>query len=73
MYLERVEKINVGEAEGGWRGRKRRLDEEFRMGIDGEGIGVRDVTAVAAAGFKEVKWGAEQGMVGSKRRTGFIA
>lgn len=73
IFLERVEKINVGEAEGGWRGRKRRLDEEFRMGIDSEEIGVRDLATAATAGFKEVKWGAEQFMVGNKRRTGFVA
>ena len=66
IYLERVEKINVGEAEGGWRGRKRRLDEEFRMEVDSEDVGVgSDVTGVA--GFKEVRWGAEQ--FSSKRRT----
>ena len=66
IYLERVEKINVGEAESGWRGRKRRLDEEFRMEVDSEDVGVgADVANVA--GFKEVSWHPEQ--FNRKRRT----
>src|SRR5437773_3538435 len=40
IYLEHVEWLKPGSADGVWRGRKRRLDEELRMGVDGEEVGI---------------------------------
>ena len=66
IYLEKVEWIKRGSADGAWRGRKRRLDEELRMEVDGDDIGVvqRDIGDVR--GFKGVNWNVER-LVPSKR------
>jgi hypothetical protein len=60
IYLEKVDWIKRGSADGVWRGRKRRLDEEFRMEVDGDDIGVvqRDVGDVG--GFRGVSWNVER-------------
>src|SRR5271169_5960135 len=42
IMLDNIEWIALGQAEGVRRGRKRRLDEEFRMGIEMEDVGVSE-------------------------------
>lgn len=66
IYLERVEWIQLGSADGVWRGRKRRLDEEFRMEVDGDEVGVVERERGDVAGFRGVNWSVEQ-FVPSKR------
>ena len=56
--MDSVEWIDLGSAEGGWRGRKRRLDEELRMGVDSEDVGV--VRNESSAAFRGVNWNIEQ-------------
>jgi hypothetical protein len=68
IHLDRVEWIPLGTAEGGWRGRKRRLDEEFRMEVDGEEVGVVREDTGDIGGFKGVNWNVEQ-FVPRKRGT----
>jgi hypothetical protein len=61
IYLESVDWIELGSAEGVWRGRKRRLDEELRMGVDSEDVGViGDREHESSAGFRGVNWNMEQ-------------
>jgi hypothetical protein len=60
IYLERVEWIQLGSADGVWRARKRRLDEEFRMEVDGDAVGVVDRDNGGVGGFRGVNWDVEQ-------------
>jgi len=65
--LESIEWIPLGQAEGVRRGRKRRLDEEFRMGIEMEDVGVSEGVlrkeqedGGVELGFREVRWVSEK-------------
>ena len=60
IYLERVEWLKLGSAEGVWRGRKRRLDEERRMGVDGAEVGVVGRESGNVGRFRELNWNVEQ-------------
>lgn len=60
IFLDRVNWIELGSAEGVWRGRKRRLDEERRMGVEGEEVGVGEQETASLGGFRGVNWNAEQ-------------
>ena len=62
IYLDKFEWLDLGSADGGWRGRKRRLDEEYRMGADDEVVGMNRAEVV----FKGVNWEAEP-FVSNKR------
>jgi hypothetical protein len=66
IYLERIEWLTLGSAEGVWRGRKRRLEEELRMEIDEDDVGV--VADPGTSAFKGVKWRVE--LNPRKRRPG---
>jgi hypothetical protein len=72
IYLENVEWIDLGSAEGGWRGRKRRLDEELRMGVDGEDVGVlRDREYESS--FRGVNWNIEHFVPRRRSEDGMVA
>jgi len=64
--LDNIEWIALGQAEGVRRGRKRRLDEEFRMGIEMEDVGVsegvlrKEQEDGVELGFREVRWVSEK-------------
>jgi hypothetical protein len=60
IFLERVEWITLGSAEGVWRGRKRRLDEELRMGADDDDAGVVGFDTTNVGVFRGVNWNIEQ-------------
>jgi hypothetical protein len=60
IHLERVEWIQLGSAEGVWRGRKRRLDEELRMEVDGKDVGVVERDSEDVGKFRGVNWNIEQ-------------
>ena len=66
IYLERADWIELGSAEGVWRGRKRRLDEELRMGVEGEEVGVVGGDSGNVGGFRGVNWNIEH-FVSNKR------
>jgi len=64
IYLDHWEWIPLGSAEGGRRARKRRIDEEYRTGVDAEEVGVLSMVKTGeVVAFKELDWNLE----GSKR------
>jgi len=77
IYLDRVEWIELGSAEGGWRGRKRRLNEELRMEVDGEEVGVVSGDTGDLGGFRGVNWEVEPFLTkkraGEEGRVGVVA
>ena len=68
IFLDRVEWTELGSAEGVWRGRKRRLNEELRMEVDGEEVGVAGGDTGDLGGFRGVNW--EVGLFLTKKRAG---
>jgi hypothetical protein len=61
IYLESVDWIDLGSAEGVWRGRKRRLAEEYRTGLESEEVGVvKGRKYTSSARFRGVNWTIEQ-------------
>ena len=73
IYLDHWEWIPLGSAEGGRHARKRRIDEEFRMGVDQDNTGVIATDAQDAATFKELNWKAENVIPTKRLRTGVVA
>jgi hypothetical protein len=67
IFLERIEWIALGSAEGVWRGRKRRLEEELRMEVDEDDVGLVSGVGDAGKGFRGLNWGVE--MDTRKRRS----
>lgn len=60
IFLERVEWITLGSAEGLWRGRKRRLYEELRMSADADDVGIVGMDTGNIGVYKGVNWNVEQ-------------
>lgn len=77
IYLDRVDWIELGSAEGVWRGRKRRLNEELRMEVDGEEVGVVSGDTGDLGGFRGVNWEVEPFLIkkraGEEGRVGLVA
>jgi hypothetical protein len=75
--LDRVDWIELGSAEGVWRGRKRRLNEELRMEVDGEEVGVVSGDTGDLGGFRGVNWEVEPFLIkkraGEEGRVGLVA
>jgi hypothetical protein len=70
LYLDHVEYLPLGSAEGVWRGRKRRLEEELRMEIEGDSSGVVRGDLGDLGGFRGVNWSVERIEVGKRRLVG---
>lgn len=70
IYLEGADWIELGSAEGVWRGRKRRLDEELRMGVEGEEVGVVERDSGNVGRFRGVNWNAEHFVPNKRGGTG---
>ena len=70
IYLQNIQWVPLGSAEGGRKSRKRRLDEEFAMMVDEDDV-LNNGTLTQ--GFVGVNWSTDSGIADKKARNGVVA